>query len=107
MYIIVNPYYVLLIQDEGFALDWSSSGQLLTGDCHGTIHLWQPQQSRSWHVDQRPYTAHSKSVEDIQWSPNESTVSDHCLLNVYATALVVNALGLIDSLIILCSFVVL
>ena len=65
------------MQDEGFALDWSSSGQLLSGDCRGNIHLWQPQQSRSWHVDQRPYTAHSKSVEDIQWSPNESTVSIH------------------------------
>lgn len=58
-------------------MDWSSSGQLLTGDCRGIIHLWQPQQSRSWHVDQRPYSAHSKSVEDIQWSPNESTVSGH------------------------------
>lgn len=71
--------HVVLIQDEGFALDWSLSGQLLTGDCRGAIHLWQPQQSRSWHVDQRPYTAHSQSVEDIQWSPNESTVSDHAM----------------------------
>lgn len=61
-------------------MDWSQSGQLLTGDCHGIIHLWQPQQSRLWHVDQRPYSAHSKSVEDIQWSPNEATVGEHLII---------------------------
>ncbi|XP_065912386.1 glutamate-rich WD repeat-containing protein 1-like [Dysidea avara] len=65
-------------QDEGFALDWSSSGELLSGDCRGYIHLWKPQQSKTWQVDQRPFTAHSQSVEDIQWSPNEATVFASC-----------------------------
>lgn len=50
-------------------------GSLLTGDCNKNIHLWTPKEDGSWFVDQRPFTAHTASVEDIQWSPNEATVS--------------------------------
>lgn len=28
----------------------------------------------SWHVDQRPFVGHTRSVEDLQWSPTEDTV---------------------------------
>lgn len=48
---------------------------MLSGDCHNHIHLWTPQDSGSWHVDQRPFSAHTASVEDLQWSPNERSVS--------------------------------
>lgn len=51
-----------------------NTGRLATGDCRHNIHLWQPQSAGSWNVDQRPYSAHTASVEDIQWSPSESNV---------------------------------
>ncbi|KAL8176727.1 UNVERIFIED_CONTAM: Glutamate-rich WD repeat-containing protein 1 [Gekko kuhli] len=65
---------------EGFAMGWSPKkpGTLLTGDCNKNIHLWTPKEDGSWFVDQRPFTAHTKSVEDLQWSPNEATVFASC-----------------------------
>ncbi|XP_030053642.1 glutamate-rich WD repeat-containing protein 1 [Microcaecilia unicolor] len=65
---------------EGFALDWSPkvAGRLLTGDCNKNIHLWTPVEGGTWHVDQRPFSAHTKSVEDLQWSPTEVTVFASC-----------------------------
>lgn len=67
-------------QAEGFALDWSPTipGRLATGSCNKNIHLWQARDDGSWHVDQRPLNAHTDSVEDIQWSPNESNVFSSC-----------------------------
>jgi len=50
-------------------------GRLVTGDCKKNIHVWEPQEGgASWTVDQRPFSSHSKSVEDLQWSPTEATV---------------------------------
>lgn len=51
-------------------------GRLLTGDCQKNIHLWTPTDSGSWHVDQRPFVGHTRSVEDLQWSPTEDTVRE-------------------------------
>ena len=81
---------------EGYAMDWSSvvTGQFASGDCSGSIHLWSPQQitdktknpsTSSFQITSNAYTSsHKESVEDIQWSPTESTVlaSAHCGGNV-------------------------
>lgn len=65
---------------EGFALDWSSvtTGLLASGDCNKNIHVWKPAEAYVWHVDQQPLHGHTKSVEDLQWSPNECNVLASC-----------------------------
>lgn len=68
--------------DEGFAMDWSrvNQGQLVTGACNGTIHVWKPRPEGGYEVN--PFFSSNKSmqkqqtvsVEDLQWSPTEATV---------------------------------
>jgi len=50
---------------------------LATGDCSSNIHIWSPRET-DWHVDLRPLKSHTKSVEDLQWSPNENNVLASC-----------------------------
>jgi len=67
-------------RDEGFAMDWSpvAKGRFLTGDCANNIHFWDMKDG-SWAVDSKaPYTSHTSSVEDLQWSPVEATVFASC-----------------------------
>lgn len=65
---------------EGFAIDWSPKvpGRIVSGDCKKNIHVWEPQEGGTWKIDQRPFSSHSKSVEDLQWSPTEATVFASC-----------------------------
>ena len=67
-------------------------GRLATGDCNRNIHIWTPTPEGAWHIDQRPYmyATHTKSVEDILWSPNEGSVGFHgvgivLLLSMHST----------------------
>jgi len=61
--------------EEGYAMDWSlvNQGHLATGDNSGNIHLWKPHSDGSYDVTPSYETA-QVSIEDIQWSPTESTV---------------------------------
>jgi len=72
-----------MLQSEGFAMDWCGTvpGRLATGDCHRNVHVWnletERQNSLKWCVDKRPFTGHTDSVEDLQWSPNEPSVREN------------------------------
>ena len=64
-------------KNEGFALDWSpvvASGELLTGDCTGTIFATTRTEGGGFVTDNNGYTSHTSSVEELQWSPNERNV---------------------------------
>ncbi len=73
----LKPLAVLPMRTEGFALDWSRRdwGALLAGDCSGAVSFIQMgQDGTAAAVNGRPFAGHSASVEDLQWSPSESTV---------------------------------
>lgn len=64
---------------EGYALDWAPdtsfpAGRLLSGDCAGQIFSTQATEAGSFTADSRPYTGHTSSVEELQWSPSEKNV---------------------------------
>lgn len=68
---------------EGFAMDWASSPanpsslRLLTGDIHSKIYLTTTSTS-SFTPSLQPFTSHTSSVEDLQWSPSEPTIFASC-----------------------------
>lgn len=73
---------------EGYAMDWAGSGgdggsgkasslRLLTGDLHSKIFLTTSSQS-GFTTHATPFTSHTSSVEDLQWSPKETTVFASC-----------------------------
>ncbi|KAL2830506.1 WD40 repeat-like protein [Aspergillus cavernicola] len=64
-------------KSEGYALDWSPLhplGKLLTGDNDGLIYATTRTEGGGWVTDTRPFSGHSSSVEELQWSPNEKNV---------------------------------
>lgn len=68
-------------RSEGFAMDWAASGtsslRLLTGDIHSKIYLTTSTGS-SFNTLTQPFTSHTSSVEDLQWSPTEPTIFASC-----------------------------
>lgn len=68
-------------REEGYAMDWSRRewGNLLSGDCAGAIYWTQLDGSGGGaSVNGQAFTGHAGSVEDLQWSPSESTVFASC-----------------------------
>ncbi len=68
-------------KSEGYALAWSPlfpMGKLLSGDNDGNIFLTTHNANDTWTTDPRPFTGHTSSVEDLQWSPNERHVFASC-----------------------------
>lgn len=64
---------------EGYAIDWTpfstQSPKLLTGDSSGKIFCTSILPSGSTTTtDNRPFTGHTGSVEELQWSPSEGNV---------------------------------
>ncbi|KAJ2761384.1 Ribosome assembly protein rrb1 [Coemansia sp. BCRC 34490] len=65
---------------EGYAMDWSLDGRLLTGDCGGNIYLTTRRNNSGagFVADRSAFRGHTSSVEDIQWSPEEASVFASC-----------------------------
>ncbi|KAK0704568.1 WD40-repeat-containing domain protein [Lasiosphaeris hirsuta] len=64
-------------RSEGYALDWSPlhpAGKLLTGDNDGLIYQTTRSDGGGFVTDTRPFQGHAGSVEEIQWSPSETSV---------------------------------
>lgn len=63
-------------KQEGYALDWSrvQPGTLVTGDSSGRIFVTTRTEGGGFVTDTRPFTGHTGSVEELQWSPNEKNV---------------------------------
>lgn len=78
-----NPIFTISSHGraEGFAMDWAASGpsslRLLTGDIHCKIYLTTTTPS-GFNPLPQPFTSHTSTVEDIQWSPSEPTVFASC-----------------------------
>lgn len=70
-------YQVSSHKNEGFALDWSPTvtGRLLSGDCDKYIYETDIITNKT--LD-KPFSSHTASVEDIQWSPSEKEVFASC-----------------------------
>ncbi|KAJ7446420.1 WD40-repeat-containing domain protein [Mycena galericulata] len=65
---------------EGFAMDWAATGsslRLLTGDIHSKIYLTSSSPS-GFNTAAQPFTSHTSSVEDLQWSPTDLTIFASC-----------------------------
>jgi ribosome assembly protein RRB1 len=63
-------------RSEGFALEWGQTG-LLTGDVDSKIFLTSVTPT-GFQTSPNPFTSHTSSIEDLQWSPSESTVFASC-----------------------------
>ena len=71
---------------EGFAIDWAASIgsngnvsglRLVTGDMASKIYLTTTNTS-GFTTSPNPFSSHTSSVEDLQWSPSEGTVFASC-----------------------------
>ena len=72
-------------REEGYAMDWSRRewGNLLSGDCAGGIYWTQLNglDGSATGINGQAFTGHAGSVEDLQWSPSESTVFASCSID--------------------------
>ncbi|GAB7358090.1 hypothetical protein MBLNU230_g0251t1 [Neophaeotheca triangularis] len=62
---------------EGYALDWSPqvpAGKLITGDSAGKIFTTTRTDGGGFVTDDRAFTGHAGSVEELQWQPNDRNV---------------------------------
>lgn len=78
----IKPFYTFAGHRlEGYGLDWSRvvEGRLLSGALNGGIYLTEAcNNGASWATCADRYRGHIRSVEDIQWSPNERDVFASC-----------------------------
>lgn len=75
----LQPIGAVQHRAEGYALDWArGEPRLLAGDCQGRISLSVVDPNGGVQTDRAVFTGHAGSVEDLQWSPTETTVFASC-----------------------------
>ncbi|KAJ2817129.1 Ribosome assembly protein rrb1, partial [Coemansia erecta] len=69
-------------QTEEYAMDWNVDGRLLTGDCGHSNQIYlttrRNDTGASFVTDRKAFRGYTALVEDIQWSPEESSVFASC-----------------------------
>lgn len=78
-------------------MDWSPTeeGRLVTGDCGNCVYVTRTAEG-GWATDPVPFVGHMASVEDLQWSPTETTVSILPAYRITLCLLLARALALLS-----------
>jgi ribosome assembly protein RRB1 len=78
----MGPISHFKYKSEGYGLDWSTQviGRLASGSCGGELQIYEAQDQNCSGFKKlgNPYSFHEGSIEDVQFSPNDSNTVSTC-----------------------------